>query len=315
MNNVISQPTSTSAPSIRSADLSLLAVATIWGVNMAVMKLALQEMDLFVFNALRLTLSAIVLGMFAWWERRRGRKSSIHTVRDWVLVVVFALLVGGLYQMVFAIGISRTTAGNTALIMSSMPMWTALLAFAILRERLGAAWLGLTLAFLGTVVVTLEKGISFDSDNLQGNLIVLVAALAWAGAAVVSRPMLKRISPILLAFLATAGTLPLHYAAVPVFSTGPMASQPWWVVCCVIYSGVFSTGIAYALWNFGVQQLGPSHAAVYQNLVPVIALIAALIMLGEQVGAMQLTGGALILFGLYLTRKLRPNPAQSREST
>ena len=278
---------------------------------MAVMKLAINQLDPFVFNALRLTLSAGVLGACAWVEQKRRPRLEPQrsSWRRRLTVVAFCLMTGGAYQIVFALGMARTTAGNTALIMSSMPMWTALLSGILLRERLGAAWAGLSISLLGTFIVTLEKGIDIGHDHFLGNALILCSALAWSFAAVISRPLMRTVSPIRLAFLATLGTLPIHYLAVP-YLAAP-ATVDWWqpqLLVCIAYSGVFSTGLAYAMWNYGVQQLGPSHAAVFQNLVPLFALAAAFVMLGETVAWDQALGGSLIIIGLVLTRRWRPNP-------
>jgi drug/metabolite transporter (DMT)-like permease len=295
-------------------------VALIWGVNLAVMKIGLEAVDLFVFNAFRLTLSALVLGICTSLENRAQTPATAGTqkiktnhprpFRMWTTIILFSIFSGGLYQILFAVGIDHTTAGNTALIISSMPMWIAVLSFFLLHEKLGWAWIGLIVAFLGTALVAMQKGsLSFDSENQFGNLMVLTAALAWALAAVISRPMLKFISPIRLAFYATVGTLPIHYA-MPWIMDSPNIADVWQpgVLACIVYSGVFSTGLAYAMWNYGVQQLGASHAAVFQNLVPLVALIAAYVSpLHEMVTPMQIIGGSLILSGLFVTRRLRPS--------
>lgn len=317
-SQTITIPATTTSHTSRLADLNLLFVAIIWGVNMAVMKMGLNEVDPFLFNAFRLSLSGLVLGICAWLENRKHRLSSQvpvaisgrpNPVRLWATIVGFAVLTGAVYQILFAVGMDRTTAGNTALIMSSMPMWIAMLSFLLLREKLGSAWWGLIIAFLGTIVVTLEKGnINLDSSNQTGNWIVLVAALAWALGSVISRPMLKYISPIRLAFYATVGSLPVHYVMPFLMDSENIGHllQPS-VIVCILYSGVFSTGLAYAMWNYGVQQLGASHASVYQNLVPLVALIAAYVSpLREAIVPMQIVGGIMILLGLFVTRRLRP---------
>lgn len=287
---------------------------------MAVMKHAITEMDTFFFNAIRLTLSAIVLGICTWIEHRysssqtsvkqRNDLSAPSKTKQWILIAVFAVLSGAIYQIIFVFGMDKTTAGNTALIMSSIPMWTAILSFLLLREKLGYAWLGISISFIGTLVVTLQKGgLSFDSQFLIGNGLVLVSALAWSLGAVISKPMLKFVSPIRLAFFATFGTLPLHYLMSVIWNqpdNHAINSELW---ICILYSGIFSTGFAYAMWNLGVKQLGASHAAVYQNLVPLVALIVAWRFLGESVTMIQIIGGSLIILGLFITRKLRPNRA------
>lgn len=286
---------------------------------MAVMKLAITTVDPFAFNSIRLTLSAIVLGFCVWFENKRVNKrlendssqtkpDSPTALKKWLMIGLFAIFSGAVYQIIFIIGMWWTTAGNTALIMSSMPMWTAILAFLFFSEKIGKAWLGLAITFLGTIVVTIQKGgISFESENLIGNLLVLVAAIAWAIGAVVSRPMLNYVSPIRLAFYATAMTLPLHYSMPFVVSnsTGFAGFTAPDVVACILYSGIFSTGLAYAMWNYGVQKLGASYASVYQNLVPLVALIAAWIFLGETISTIQLVGGTLIIAGLFITRRIR----------
>lgn len=300
--------------------MSLLLVALIWGINLAVMKMAIINIDPFVFNSVRLTLSACVLGFCVWLENKKRRQPALSKttpsgLKKWLTIVAFAIFTGAVYQIIFIIGMHRTTAGNTALIMSSMPMWTAILAFIVLREKIGVAWLGLMITFLGTLVVTLQKeAISLEAGNLEGNLLILLSALAWATGAVISRPMLNYVSPIRLAFYSTAGTLPLHYL-MPVFFGTQDFDLVWEpeIMACIIYSGVFSTGLAYAMWNYGVQQLGASHASVYQNLVPLIALVSAWFFLNETITLIQLVGGFMIIFGLFLTRRMRKRQARATQ--
>jgi drug/metabolite transporter (DMT)-like permease len=220
----------------------------------------------------------------------------------------FSILTGAIYQIAFAMGMARTTAGNTALIMSSIPMWTAIISVTFVRERLGRlAWVGLTVTFVGTAIVTLQKvGVTVTTGNVVGNFIVLFAALAWAVGSVISRPILRFVSPIKLAFLATLGTLPIHFlAARASLNPESITAIEWSTWFCILYSGIFSTGLAYAMWNYGVQQLGASHAAVFQNLVPLVALACSWLVLGEVVTTVQAIGGMMIIIGLIVVRRNR----------
>ena len=310
-------------PANRLADVSLLLVAFIWGINMAVMKMGISMIDPFAFNSVRLSLSAITLGVCVWLENRSRKIDSDQkptsnslppSVKKWGVVIAFGLLSGGFYQILFAIGMDRTTAGDSALIMSSIPMWTALLAFIFLRENLEKIWSGLAITFVGTLVITLQSGgIDFSNENLVGNSIILIAALAWSTGVIISRPLMKTITPIQLAFYATVGTLPIHYFMAWFVQTDGLnhLDQPS-ILFCIGYSGIFSTGLAYAMWNYGVHKLGASHASVYQNLVPLVALAAAWISpLNEKITWIQIFGGFLIIFGLLVTQKLRTTPTES----
>ncbi len=227
---------------------------------------------------------------------------------SWWQVLVFAFISSLFYQLMFMKGITLTTAGNTALIMAAMPMWTAVLNLIFVRERLLAiTWFGLVVTFLGTVIVTVQDGkISFSSEFLLGNLYILCASIAWAGGTVMSRPMLDSITPLRLAFYSSLVCLPFHFliASSEISQSWAQALEPS-VLAAIVFSGVFSTGLAYAAWHYGVRQLGASHAAVYQNAVTLVAVLGGWLWVGEQPLLSQILGGALIIAGLLMMRKGR----------
>ena len=132
------------------------------------MKFALGHVDEYLFNALRLVLSSLTLAALIGFQSLTQRAGSgnvartipdVPAIRYWVSVVVFALFTGFAYQLLFLVGINMTSAGNTALIMSAIPAWTAVLALILLGERLSArSWTGLLVALAGVVIVTLSNG-------------------------------------------------------------------------------------------------------------------------------------------------------------
>ena len=287
-------------------DASLIGVALIWGINIPFMKIGLEQVDTFVFNAIRLVISSIVLGAFAIRERRRGIVPKPGLSKKSVLI--YALIVSAVYQLFFLLGIARTASGNTALIFATVPMWTALLARFFLNEKLRKlAWCGLAIALVGTVIVALQNdNVSAGKEYLIGNLCVLAATLAWSAGTVYSRPMLKLISPMQLSASAAVLALPLHlmFAAGRYSeSTAALKSANLWLI--IIYSGVLSTGLALPMWNYGVRHAGAAHASIVQNMVPLVAIVAAWISRGETVTAGQVFGGALIVGGLVIMRTAR----------
>lgn len=287
-------------------DASLIGVALIWGINIPIMKNGLEVVDHYFFNAVRLAVSVVVLLSFALWERQRGKRMSADLPK-WK-IVLYSLIVSGFYQWLFLLGINNTTSGNTALIISTIPMWTALLARIFLKDKLAPlSWCGLLLALMGTIVVALQKGdVTADVTHLTGNLFILGCAVTWAAGTVYSRPMLTQISPMQLSGYAATMALPVHLWLG--FSNGradmaALQSAEMWMI--ILYSGVLSTGLALPMWSFGVRHAGPAHAAIMQNMVPVIAIIAAWLTRGETATIPQLMGGGLILTGLFVMRKGR----------
>jgi drug/metabolite transporter (DMT)-like permease len=290
------------------ADFNLLAVAVLWGINAPVMKYGISQIDPFVFNAIRLSVSALSLWICVLFEKR-SRSEALEPKKNLIWYVVgFALLAGAVYQITFLTGIFRTTAGNTALIMSSCPMWTALLAMLITKDQLSrTAWIGLAITLAGTISVIIPNNeFSASAITLAGNLIVLGAALAWSLSSVVSKPLLNHVSAIRLAFFAVLLTLPIHWTlAVPKLQQDFVAAFEPWTFASILFSGVFSTGVAYAMWNYGVQKVGAPHAAIYQNLIPLVALLGSWVLINEVPVSLQILGGILIIGGLVVMRRSR----------
>ena len=292
------------------ADFNLFAVAVIWGINAVVVKYGVSNVDPFVFNAIRLTFSAFALWLCVLFVDKRNPASKTQEKHPHLVwwVIGFAILSGAVYQITFLAGISRTTAGNTALIMSSCPMWTAILAVFTTKDQLTRlAWLGLTMTLAGTILVIAQKGeFNASAATILGNLIVMAAAIAWSASSVATKPLLNYISAIRLAFWSIFITLPLHWLlAIPNLQTDfGIAFEPR-TFAAMLYSGFCSTGIALAMWNYGVQKVGAPHAAIYQNVIPLVAVVSAWLLIGEVPVALQLWGGALIIAGLIVMRRSR----------
>lgn len=364
----------TSAPRLWLAELALLAVAFIWGVNIPIMKIALaMGIDRFALNGLRLIVSAVSLLIFAALERRKA--TNLNLRKHWFRVLSYAILVSGLYQLLFLLAVSQTTSADIALIMATVPLWTAIGARYFLNEHLNRlAWTGLLIAFAGTVLVTLQGApvskttgspqtpavlnnqphtasagnsnapasempttATVASENITaahsaatdvttaassrrfaGNVIALLAALAWSAGTILSRPVLSLTTPLQLAALSTLICLPMHLAvAGPSLLQSITLLSSLTLVLCLLYSGTLSTGLAMPLWSYGVRQAGAAHATMFQNLSPIIAVVSAWLILGEALSPSQAIGGSLILGGLFVMRRARyaPAPAPTLAST
>ncbi|MEO1075179.1 MAG: EamA family transporter, partial [Bacteroidota bacterium] len=202
-------------------DALLLVIILIWGLNFAVIKVALAALHPFTVNIARFLIAGATLaGMLAWEGYRHGRgvrEAFAAPLRDHLGAVVTLGITGNIfYQTCFILGVNLTAAGSAALIMASTPVWTALMARVGGQERLsGRAWLGLGVSLAGTVVVILAGGKTLDlgADTLLGNLLMLAAALFWGLYTVLSKPFMARgASPNGLAFYAVVVALPGMYA-------------------------------------------------------------------------------------------------------
>lgn len=293
-----------------TADLILLATTIIWGVNIVAFKAAITGNDPYVFNAQRLTLAMTTLVLLAVAEsmlypQNRSPRSPV----PWLSIALFSLLNGVIYLLTYVRGISMTTAGNVALIFASLPMWTAVYASWILKERFSKlTWIGLFITALGTLVVILNGAgpVNLSTQYFQGNAWILLATLAWAAATIVSRNILTVLTPLQLAALASLMTTPIHWiVAWKISPQGLFGQQTVGYWAAMAYSGIFSTGIAYATWNAGVYRVGAAYASIYQNVVTLVAVLGGWLMLNEQLLPVQLLGGALTVIGLLTMRHAR----------
>lgn len=291
-------------------DLGLLVTILLWGVNYAVIKAALRELQPFAFNALRFVAATATLAVLV---RGRGPRTRMPR-RDLVLLALLGILGNTVYQVIFIEGIARTTAANASMIMSSCPMIVALLGAALGRDRLPpSAWAGVALA-VGGLALLLSTGsrVGYSTGKLEGDLLILASATTWAAYTVLASGVLARSSSLaatLVTFL--SGTPVLVLIAVPA-----LAKQDWAAVGVrgwlgTAFSGVFAIGISYALWNKGIAALGGARTAVYQNFTPVVAAAFAWLTLGERWTPAQFAGAAAVLVGIALTRRRDPAPASA----
>jgi drug/metabolite transporter (DMT)-like permease len=287
----------------RSATLveaSLLLAVLFLGTNPVAVKVAVAELPPVPFVAMRFTLAGLLLFVLvALLEPREGRPGR----RDLLSLAAVGLVGVGANNVAFTLGVSMTTASETALIYAAVPIWGILLGLALGLER-PTRWgiLGVCLAFLGVAVVV--YGGLTGNTSLLGNLLVVVATVCWGSYAVLSLPLLRRHSPLVVAsytmLFGGLGALPL---ALPGFLDAGWveASARTWEA--LAYSTLLVAAFGFWAWQRGVSQVGANRVLVYQYLITLVGVAAGVLLLGESLTANKVLGGAVILLGVYLARR------------
>lgn len=273
-----------------------------------------------VFNALRFTVSVLVMG--AVFGVEVAKRTDVPAAK-WTFWSSFGLkiaLLGFLghviYQILFVVGVDNTSAGNASLLISSAPIWVAVVAHLTGIERvIGRAWMGLLLAFVGAAtIIIFTSGVDLGGTSLYGNLVCLAGAVTWGAYTAFNKPLMETLSPTALAFWTSIIGLPfLWLFSIPYWGDVSVSVFSWGVWGAILFSGGLSSGLAYVFWNIGIQGVGAAQTAIYANFVPVVALISGVFMLGESVIWQQLVGGALILGGIYVMRTARKAEAVEAE--
>lgn len=301
-------PAESSRRRLPTADVELLALAVIWGLNFNVVKAGLAELDPLAFNALRFPLAAGVL-----WALLRATGSIPLPEREDLPRLVGLAVVGHvLYQLLFIFGLDATLAGNAAIILASVPAWTALLgALGGSRSAGRAVWAGSVLTFLGVglVVVGGPRAVGLGGGTLLGDLLTLGAAVGWAAYTVLGRPLIRRYGALPVTAWGLWIATPLLVAAgLPSLSGTPLSGVSPFGWGAVAYAGVLAIGVAYLLWYRSVGSIGPERTSLYANLVPLVTLAAAWAWHGRPPTATQLVGAAAVLGGVTAARLSRAGP-------
>ncbi len=310
MNSNSAETPTTAKRALGVTDLLLILTATIWGVNVVLVKVSLAEMGPLPFNSLRFLMAAAL----SWLLLRVTEPQSRVRRADIPLLIGLGLLGHSLYQILFISGINLSTAGNTSLLLATNPIWVAVLSALLRIERLQPrAFLGIALSFSGIILVTIGGGkmVNFGVGSSLGDLMVLLGTLVFAIYTIRSKPLLGRYSPLQFStYTMIPGAVGLAVVSIPALARQDFSgvSLPGWGG--LLYSGVFAIVIGYYVWNNGVQKLGAARTAIYNNLSPLVAMISGVLILHEQLRPAQLAGAALIIGGLYITRSSKAKQAK-----
>jgi len=287
-------------PAFGLTDVLLFAMAVIWGVNFVVVKYATHIFNPVAFTGLRVGTAATFLVAFAY--ARGGFTLSRHDV---VRLLFLGVIGNGLYQLFFVHGVARTRAGNASLIVGAAPAFIALVARARGLERVKRmTFAGIALSVIGVALVIAGSATSSNGETtLLGSVLVFLGVLCWTAYTIMLQPYTKRIDVVQLAAVTmVGGAVPLLVASMPALVGTDWSSVGTGGWLALLYSSVISMGVAYFFWYRGLRVLGPTRTAVYSNLQPIVALVAAWAFLGESPTIFKGIASVTIIAPVFLTR-------------
>ncbi len=288
------------AARLSAADAGMLVVCLIWGVNFSVTKFAIGQIPALPFTAIRFVLASLLL-----WLILRVTEGRADLPRADVRRLVLLGVVGNTcYQIAFVLGLARTSATNSSLILATVPTVVAVVAGLAGLERITRRMAGgIVLGTVGVVLVIATSGVEFSSGTIAGDLLTVLAVLCWAGYTVGLRTLPAGFSPLRVTTVTTLAGMPgLLLVGLPGLLRLQWAAVPGTAWAAVAYATVLSLVVAYLLWNRSVQAVGGTRTAIYMCLTPLIAVSAAWVMLGEHARPLQAVGAVLIVAGVLLTR-------------
>jgi drug/metabolite transporter (DMT)-like permease len=294
----------TAAQDVRKASLlfetSLLLAVFFLGTNPVAVKYAVGYVPPLPFVAIRFLLAGLLLLSLV---RLLGPEGRLRR-KDLLAMAGVGIIGVGMNNVAFTTGVSMTTASETALIYAAVPVWGMILGSVLGLER--PTWrgiLGVGLAFSGVGVIV-YGGLGEGGTSLTGDLLVVVATVCWGSYAVLSLPLLRRYSPLVVAaYTMLFGGLAALPLAIPGFlglDWGTVSAGAW---TAVAYSSLLVAAFGFFAWQRGVSRIGANKMLVYQYLITLVGVVSGIVLFSEGFGIDKALGGAILLVGVYLARR------------
>ncbi len=293
-----------SKPSDMLAFGALVTAALVWGGSVVGQKWALGSFSAVETSVLRGLGALVILVPLWWWQEGKAVRFS---ARDVLIFGALGLGVLGNHLGVL-FGLRYIGAAEAGIIIGASPAITAFLSSLLIRDvPFRAVWFGCAVSFAGVALVS-----GGDTQGVRGNepvlggLLVVVALVSWALYSIGGRHTMERFSPLTVNWttllISILLQIPLLWTDQKMAVAG-LHSVPadGWIA--LLYLVVFATALGQQAWLFGVRAIGPSRAGIFINLIPVSALVLAVLIFDETLGSREVIGVGLILAGVWLVNR------------
>jgi len=294
-----------------SAGASGLAVGTacylfasvFWGLNIPLTAELLKTFDPVWLTLCRYAIAASLLGALVGATLGPGRlRSPIPLAR----VAILGLFVSG-FLVAFTVGLRLTDPVTAAAVIAGSPVYVAVVARLLVRAPLARGFWGATaLTILGAgIAIAGRADVGADGGRSQGGEALLVASMAsWTAYSIYAQrwftsdvPQLRR------TWLSSAAALPWLLAFWLAARAGGLAGAPNLnpdavSLAYLLITAILSTALSTVAWNIGVARLGIAVGGMWQNTVPVFAVLISLLVFGVVPSGAQVLGGAVVLAGV-----------------
>lgn len=299
------------APSRPAIAASIGVLVVVWAGNFIAAKIGLLYLPPLAMASFRVVLAGVVmipvyfscLRLSAFAEaaelRRRG-----FVARDFWTFVYLGFFGVTINQMCFTIGLHFTSVSHSAVIVGLSPIYILLLAVLFRLERAsGHKVVGMLIALAGVAVLASENGISTHSASLEGDAITMAGSLGFAIYGVLGKRVAARYDTLTMtAFTHFAGALivlPLVIREAWALCLAGQRQLPWPAWGALLYMAVFSSALAYVFYFWLLRYLEASQLSAFTYLLPVLATILGIWLLGEKGSWIQVLGAAMSLGGVY----------------
>jgi len=291
----------------------LLILATIWGGNMAAIKIAARELPPLFMAGFR---SLIASGCLFIWLQAKG-KTLFPTRAILFHGIVLGLFFGGEFALIY-VGLGYTLASRTYVLLYLAPFFVALEAHLFLKGDRLNRWkiAGLILAFAGVTSLFIQEMGSFSVSTLPGDLMAIGAGLLWGSTTVyLKRFLAEQTEPLQTLFYQVLFSTP-PLLLMSVFFENPIVPLPWslsWAtILALFYQCIIVAFLSYLVWFVLIHRYPVSLLHAFSFFTPVFGVfLSGALILGEGIGLNLILALILVSLGMVLVNR---QPKSGREN-
>jgi drug/metabolite transporter (DMT)-like permease len=265
-----------------------------------VAKTVVQDIEPVSLTFFRSIVTAALLVIALLLRRTRWRIER----RDYLSLIWLSLLAVPINQFLFFDRISRTTASNAALLYATTPVVVLVLSRFILKELL--TWkkvVGVIIALIGVTFIIFEDGFELNSSHTYGNLLLMVAVLAWSLFTIFGKPMIQKYGAFYVTSLVLIIGMVLYLPiGLLVGSPIPLESLSARDLEGLLYFAVGTSFLGYFLWYFALGRMEAGKVAIFSNAQPFLTTLLAVVLLSQSVSPTFVLGGVVTISGVVLVQ-------------
>ena len=277
------------------ADMMLILVTLCWGISYYLMDVALSDMDPFTLNAHRFLGAFAVAALLSWKKLLNVNKTTLK----------YSVLVGVALVFVYigaTFGVKYTTLSNSGFLCALTVIFTPIIGFIFLRQRLSRKMLiAVLMCFVGIAFLTLKDDFSINMANLKGDLLCTMCGVAYAIDLLLTEKAVAheevdafQLGVFQLGVTGVCNLILAFLVETPHFPTEPSI---WGAVA---FLSIFCTGVAFIVQPIAQQYTSASHTGVIFALEPVFAGIVAFVLVGEVLTAKAYLGAVLMVASIFV---------------
>jgi drug/metabolite transporter (DMT)-like permease len=287
-------------PADLRANASAAAAAVLFGASVVAVRVAVRDVPPVSLAVLRFGLGGLLLAGILLVVAPRSLRTRWERLPRFGLL---GLVLFVLFPLTFNVGLRYTEASRGAVMLATMPIWSALLGRVVGERLTRHQVVGVTLSVVGIGIAFVDPGraVGGDAMRLVGDALLLLTGLLGAVYGLLAKRVLAVDSP------ATVTTWAMLFGAVlllPVAiveglvpAIGRLDGQ---LLGIVVFLGVLGGAAAFLLWTWALSRLTPTQVAVYVNLNPIVAALLGVVLLGERRSGLFLLGFAAVVAGVLL---------------